>query len=55
MRGVLMTVAHEFRHLQQDNPYSDKTGMQPDRERDAEDFAVEHYENYECSKIFRNL
>ena len=55
MRGVLMTVAHEFRHLQQDNPYSDKTGMQPDRERDAEDFAIEHYENYECSKIFRNL
>ena len=54
MRGVLMTVAHEFRHLQQNNPYSDKSDMQPDIERDAEDFAIEHYENYERAKYFRN-
>lgn len=44
MRGILMTIAHEFRHLQQSNPYQDEsTKFLSDPELDAEDFAIGCY------------
>ncbi len=46
MRGILMTIAHEFRHLQQNNPYQNENAtFLPDPEQDAEDFAIACYTN----------
>lgn len=51
IRGVLMTIAHEFRHLQQNCPYQkENIDFLQDPEIDAETFAVFCYEQQSRSR-----